>query len=62
MTPTRRRTVIQAVLAATLVVGLGVLAEVAFLSYVIVLGRRGVRIGASGDLDADEREAVLPVA
>jgi len=41
-------------------VGVGVVAEVAFLTYVIVLGRRGVRMGATGDLDADERESLLP--
>jgi uncharacterized membrane protein SpoIIM required for sporulation len=41
---------------------IGILAEVAFLAYVIVLGRRGVRLGSTGDLDADERESVLPVA
>ncbi len=43
-------------------IGIGVLAEVTFLSYVIVLGRRGLRAGATGDLAADEREAVVPVA
>ncbi len=31
---------------------IGVLAEVAFLAYVFVLGRNAVRRGASGDLDA----------
>jgi uncharacterized membrane protein SpoIIM required for sporulation len=41
-------------------IGIGVVAEVAFLSYVVVLGRRGVRAGATGDLPAAEREAVLP--
>ena len=42
--------------------GIGVVAEIAFLAYVLLLGRRGVRLGATGDLDADERESVLPVA
>jgi uncharacterized membrane protein SpoIIM required for sporulation len=43
-------------------IAIGALAEIAFLSYVIVLGRRGVQAGATGDLAADEREDVLPVA
>lgn len=43
-------------------IGIGVVAEVAFLTYVIVLGRRGVRAGATGDLRADERAALLPTA
>jgi uncharacterized membrane protein SpoIIM required for sporulation len=43
-------------------IGIGVAAEAAFLTYVVVLGRRGVRLGATGDVVADEREAVLPVA
>jgi uncharacterized membrane protein SpoIIM required for sporulation len=42
-------------------IGIGVVAEVGFLGYVIVLGRRGARAGATGDLVAEEREAVLPV-
>jgi hypothetical protein len=41
---------------------IGAFAEVAFLAYVVVLGRRGVRAGATGDLRAEEREDVLPVA
>jgi uncharacterized membrane protein SpoIIM required for sporulation len=41
-------------------IGIGVLAEIAFLTYVVVLGRRGVRLGATGDLDTDERESVAP--
>jgi hypothetical protein len=32
-------------------IGIGVLAEVAFLTYVIVLGRRAVRAGETGDGD-----------
>lgn len=43
-------------------IGIGVLAELGFLAYVIVLGRRGVREGATGDLSEAEREDVLPVA
>ena len=31
-------------------IGIGALAELAFLTYVVVLGRRGVRAGATGDL------------
>jgi uncharacterized membrane protein SpoIIM required for sporulation len=42
-------------------IGIGVLAETAFVTYVVVLGRRGVRAAATGDLAADERESVLPV-
>jgi uncharacterized membrane protein SpoIIM required for sporulation len=43
-------------------IGIGVLAEVAFVTYVVVLGRRGTRAGATGDLAAEEREDVLPAA
>jgi uncharacterized membrane protein SpoIIM required for sporulation len=43
-------------------ISIGALAEIGFLTYVIVLGRRGVRAGATGDLSAEEREDVLPVA
>jgi uncharacterized membrane protein SpoIIM required for sporulation len=43
-------------------IGIGGVAEVGFLTYVIVLGRRGVRAGATGDLHESEREAVAPVA
>jgi uncharacterized membrane protein SpoIIM required for sporulation len=43
-------------------IGIGAAAEVAFLTYVVVLGRRGVRGGATGDLLDDERGAYLPVA
>jgi uncharacterized membrane protein SpoIIM required for sporulation len=42
-------------------IGIGVVAELAFVTYVIVLGRRGVRAGDTGDLIAGERESVLPV-
>jgi uncharacterized membrane protein SpoIIM required for sporulation len=43
-------------------IGLGAVAEIAFLTYLIVLGRRGVAAGATGDLRFTEREDVLPVA
>jgi uncharacterized membrane protein SpoIIM required for sporulation len=43
-------------------IGIGVLAEAAFLTYVLVLGRRGTRAGETGDLRVDEREALAPVA
>jgi hypothetical protein len=43
-------------------IGIGALAEVAFLSYVVVLGRRGVRAGATGDLRPDESAATAPTA
>jgi uncharacterized membrane protein SpoIIM required for sporulation len=43
-------------------IGIGAMAEIAFLAYVVVLGRRGVMAGATGDLPAEEREDVLPVA
>jgi hypothetical protein len=41
-------------------IAIGVLAEVAFLSYVIVLGRRATRQGETGD--ADLRPDLAPVA
>jgi len=41
---------------------IGAVAELAFLTYVIVLGRRGVRAGATGDLPEGERADVRPVA
>ena len=41
-------------------ISIGVVAEVAFLTYVIVLGRRGVREGETGD--ADLRPDAAPVA
>lgn len=43
-------------------IGIGAAAELAFLSYVTVLGRRGLRAGATGDLAAGEGADVLPVA
>ncbi|MFJ7999972.1 stage II sporulation protein M [Streptomyces sp. NPDC096310] len=41
---------------------IGVVAELAFLAYVYILGGRAVREGETGDLDATERSARLPVA
>ena len=41
-------------------VAIGVLAEVAFLAYVFVLGARAAERGASADLDAELREAEVP--
>ena len=47
-------------------IGIGAVAEVAFIAYVIVLGRRGLRAGATGDLLPEESEAArlpeLPTA
>jgi uncharacterized membrane protein SpoIIM required for sporulation len=43
-------------------IGIGAVAEVAFLTYVFVLGRRGAQVGQTGDLDFDEREALAPVS
>jgi uncharacterized membrane protein SpoIIM required for sporulation len=43
-------------------IGIGVLAEAGFLSYVWTLGRRASRRGASADLDAELRGDVVPVA
>lgn len=43
-------------------VGIGVAAEVLFLLYVFVLGRRAVRKGETGDVDASERGDAAPVA
>lgn len=41
---------------------IGALALAAFLVYYLVLGRRAVRAGETGDLDADRAGAVLPTA
>ncbi|MEU4134243.1 stage II sporulation protein M [Streptomyces wuyuanensis] len=41
---------------------IGVVAEVAFLAYVYVLGGRAARAGQTGDLDASERSAEVPTA
>ncbi|MCK7625004.1 stage II sporulation protein M [Streptomyces sp. RS10V-4] len=43
-------------------IGIGVLAELAFLTYVYVLGGRAVRAGETGDVDAADRDALLPTA
>ena len=43
-------------------IGIGILAELAFLTYVYVLGGRAVREGETGDLDTAERSAVVPTA
>ena len=40
--------------------GIGLLAEIAFLTYVVVLGRRGDRAGLTGDVE--RRGDVLPTA
>jgi uncharacterized membrane protein SpoIIM required for sporulation len=43
-------------------IGIGVLAELAFLAYVYVLGGRAVREGESGDVEAADRSSSVPVA
>ncbi|MDT0472532.1 stage II sporulation protein M [Streptomyces sp. DSM 41014] len=43
-------------------IGIGVAAEGAFLAYVFVLGGRAVRAGATGDVEASERSASVPLA
>ncbi|MBB1261319.1 stage II sporulation protein M [Streptomyces alkaliterrae] len=43
-------------------VGIGLLAEALFLTYVLVLGRRAVREGATGDVAAGDRTAAVPTA
>jgi len=43
-------------------IGIGAVAEIGFLSYVIVFGRRGVRAGATADLSREELGDELPVA
>lgn len=43
-------------------VGIGVAAELAFLAYVAVLGRRAVRAGDTGDLVPGERPDTAPVS
>ncbi|MGW4207554.1 stage II sporulation protein M [Lentzea sp. NPDC004789] len=43
-------------------VGIGVVAEVLFLLYVFVTGRRAAAEGETGDVDASERDDVAPVA
>ncbi|MFG3310257.1 stage II sporulation protein M [Streptomyces wuyuanensis] len=41
---------------------IGVVAELAFLAYVYVLGGRAARAGQTGDIDASERSAEVPTA
>ncbi|MDT0441572.1 stage II sporulation protein M [Streptomyces johnsoniae] len=43
-------------------IGIGVLAEVAFLAYVFILGKRAVAAGETGDVVASDRQAEAPVA
>ncbi len=43
-------------------ISIGVLAEIAFLAYVWVLGGRAVRAGETGDIDVHDRGAVVPVS
>lgn len=43
-------------------ISIGVLAELAFLAYVYVLGGRAARAGEVGDIDETERSAELPTA
>ncbi|MGD9485610.1 stage II sporulation protein M [Streptomyces sp. TRM70308] len=43
-------------------VAIGVVAEAVFLAYVVVLGRRAVRAGETGDVDAADRPAAVPTA
>jgi uncharacterized membrane protein SpoIIM required for sporulation len=43
-------------------ISIGVVAELAFLAYVYVLGRRAVRAGETGDVEAAERSAAVPMA
>jgi uncharacterized membrane protein SpoIIM required for sporulation len=43
-------------------VGIGVVAEVAFLVYVWTLGRRAFRAGEYGDVEVTDREATAPVS
>jgi uncharacterized membrane protein SpoIIM required for sporulation len=49
-------------LPGALKVGIGVVAEGAFLAYVFVLGRRAVREGVTGDVGADEGGDLVPVS
>lgn len=43
-------------------IGIGIAAELAFLTYVFVLGRRAVRAGQTGDIEAAERSSTVPTA
>ncbi|MFG2959482.1 stage II sporulation protein M [Streptomyces sp. NPDC048291] len=43
-------------------IGIGVVAELAFLAYVFIIGGRAARAGETGDLDETERSAFVPTA
>ncbi|RLL67167.1 stage II sporulation protein M [Streptomyces sp. Z26] len=43
-------------------VTIGVAAELAFLAYVYVVGRRAAHVGETGDIDASDRPAEVPTA
>ncbi|MER5973104.1 stage II sporulation protein M [Streptomyces sp. NPDC002055] len=43
-------------------IGIGVVAEAAFLAYVFVVGRRAARAGETGDVAESDRSAELPAA
>ncbi|MFB0618384.1 stage II sporulation protein M [Streptomyces sp. AGS-58] len=43
-------------------IGIGIVAELAFLAYVYVLGGRAARAGETGDLEAVDRSASVPTA
>lgn len=43
-------------------IGIGVLAEIAFLAYVFVLGKRAVAAGYTGDLRDADQSATRPVS
>ncbi|WP_455351503.1 stage II sporulation protein M [Streptomyces sp. SYSU K217416] len=43
-------------------IAIGVVAELAFLAYVYVVGGRAARAGETGDVEAPDRSAVLPTA
>jgi hypothetical protein len=43
-------------------IGIGAAAEAAFVTYVVVLGRRGMRAGATGDVSTDVRGDLVPTA
>ena len=43
-------------------IGIGVVAEVLFLTWTLVLGRRAVQSGRSGDVEASLREDLVPTA
>lgn len=43
-------------------IAIGIVAELAFLAYVYILGGRAVRAGEVGDVEAADRSAEVPVA